>query len=452
MKKKIKNILLFAAVLTFAVGCSSKPNTQSEPEQKKDDVTSENESGNLDSGVKATLTFGTWDPDSVRLYEELDLEGRFQELYPNVSLEIEEYKDDTEYFNAMKIRASAEEMPDLMFMTTAAYSTYVDYLVDLAETDAAKNNILAEGYQVDGKIYGIPEKRQEEYVFYWKDLFEEAGVEVPKTWNEFVEVSKKLQEYYGKDNSDFMAIALGAKDNWCIYPLVENMPGALSGNGQYWNDMTKEDAPFAEGTDIYTAYHKIYDLFRTGVFGKDPLGLGYDQAMSLFLEKKAAMEMDSPIGVTMMRSSGTDLSEMGAFYLPFRESEEDPFYLPMRGDFLLGVTKQSKNPELAVAFLEFYFSENWYPDYIAKLSSGSTMENVDKELDPILESAQDNTPDPDIYTYDGGNQTFQDMVTETRFDCKQLGGEMFTEGFDLDKKLSELNESWAAAREKLDLK
>ena len=72
--------------------------------------TSASAAGALDPNIKATLTFATWDNEAMDLYDELDLEGRFQELYPNVNIEIEEFKDDDEYFNQMKIRASAGEL------------------------------------------------------------------------------------------------------------------------------------------------------------------------------------------------------------------------------------------------------------------------------------------------------------------------------------------------------
>ena len=76
--------------------------------------TSASDAGALDPNIKATLTFATYDNEAMDLYEEMDLEGRFQELYPNVNIEIEEFKDDDEYFNQMKIRASAGELPDLI--------------------------------------------------------------------------------------------------------------------------------------------------------------------------------------------------------------------------------------------------------------------------------------------------------------------------------------------------
>lgn len=437
MKRKVYAGIIAAAVMLLA-GCG---NSKEQPAAQ--------EGGELDPNIEATLTFGTWDADSMKLYDELDIEGRFQELYPNVTLEIEEMKDDTEYFNAMKIRASAGELPDIMFNETVTLANFAEYLYDLSDTEAAENNILAEGYAIDGKILGIPEKRQEEYVFFWRDMFDEAGVDVPQTWDEFVEVSEKLQNYFGKENDDYMAIALGAKDEWPIYPLIENMPSGISGNGQYWNDMAKEDTPFAEGTDINIAYHKIYDFFQTGVFGKDPLGMGYDQAFSIFMQKGASMAMDSPIGLTAIKSADVDTSNLEAFYIPFRETTEDPLYLPVRGDFLMGITKNTENYELAKAFVEFYFSDAWYPDYISRLTSGSTMATVEKELDPVFESAEKNSPDAEVYTYNGGDAEFQDLVTETRFDYKKLGAQMFEDGFDLDEALTQLDADWTKAREKL---
>lgn len=440
--KKALAILMTIAMLFTMVACSGS---------SKDTGTDSPAEG-LDPNIEATLTFGTWDADAMKLYDELDIESRFQQLYPNVTLEIEEYKDDIEYFNAMKIRASAKELPDIMFNVNRTLANFAEYLYDLSDLDAAKNNILAEGYAIDGKVLGLPEKRQEEYVLFWRDMFDEAGVDVPQTWDEFVEVSIKLQEYYGESNSDFMAIALGAKDEWPIYPLVENMPSGISGNGQYWNEMAEIDRPFEEGTDIQIAYEKIYDLFHTGVFGKDPLGMGYDQAFSIFTQKNAAMAMDSPMGLTGIYSAGVDTTNLESFYLPFRENEDDPLNLPVRGDFLMGITTCTENYELAKAFVEFYFSDAWYPDYIANLSSASTMSTVEKEMDPVLESANTNSSNVSIYPFYAQGAKLQSLFAETRFDHNKLGAKMFTPDFDLDEALEKLNNDWTAARKSLGYK
>ena len=65
-----------------------------------------------------------------------DMEARFQESYPNASIEVEKIKDDSEYWNAMKMRASANQLPDVMFNKAFTLSRFKDYLSDLSDLEA----------------------------------------------------------------------------------------------------------------------------------------------------------------------------------------------------------------------------------------------------------------------------------------------------------------------------
>lgn len=399
--------------------------------------------------LSGDLVFAIWDNNLMDFIDQNDMVGKFQEKYPNANVEVEKMKDDSEYWNAMKMRASANQLPDVMFNKPFTLSRFQDYLLDLSDLEAAKNNELAAGYALDGKILGVPMTSGYEYVYYWKDMFEEAGVEVPTTWPEFEEVTKKLQEYYGAENDDFMALALGAKDEWPDYPYMEFMPALESGNGQNWNDMAKQDEPFAEGSDIQKAYSKVYSLFSSGVCGKDPLGLGNDQVTALFAQKQAAILALGDWGLQNIINGTDDISQLGTFYLPTRNTTDDPFRVIVQGDSFMGVTTHSENPELAKAFVEWFYSEDWYPDYINYVSSASSMTTFPKEKDPVLAEADELQPDAEMVMYDGGGDDFQAIQNETTFDYKKLGAEMFTEGFDLDARLSELNTKWTEARAKL---
>lgn len=287
--KKYASILLAAAMLLGVLaGCSGGSGGSSSP-APAGSSTPAADGGSAPAELSGVLVFTIWDNNLMEYIESNDMVGKFQEKYPKAEIEVEKIKDDSEYWNSMKMRASANQLPDVMFNKPFTLARFKDYLLDLGDTEAAANNTLAAGYAIDGKVLGVPMTAGYEYVFYWKDMFKEAGVEVPTTWEELKEVSKKLQEHFGASDPDFMAIALGAKDEWPDYPYMEFMPALISGNGQNWNDMAKTNAPFASGTDINIAYHRVYDLFTSGVLGKDPLGLGNDQATSLFAQKKAAI-------------------------------------------------------------------------------------------------------------------------------------------------------------------
>lgn len=440
MKKKVLAALLCAAmVATSLVGCGGSDGKES---GKKDG----------ESELSGELVIALWDNRTMELFESLDLEGRFQELYPDVTLEFEKLKDDTEYWNAMKMRAAANQLPDVMFNKTFTLSRFKEYLVDISDLKAVEDNKVASGYAVDDKILGIPLTMSSEYVYYWKDMFKEAGVEVPDTWAELEEVSKKLQDYYGRDNGDYMAFAIGGKDEWTTYPFAEFMPSLISGNGQNWNTMAGQDEPFAEGTDVNTAFKKIDSLFSSGVFGKDPLGLSNDQAYNLFATKQSSIIAAGARALKSFKDTAESTDELGTFYLPVRDDESEPFRTVTQGDLFLSVTSHCENPELAKAFVEFCFSEDWYPDHIKSIPDDSASKTFTKEKDPILAQADELQPEAEIVMYDGGGDDFQALVAETTFDYKKLGAQMLIPDFDLDEALNELNTKWKAAREKLEIK
>lgn len=440
MKKKVLAALLCAAmVATSLVGCGGSDGKES---GKKDG----------ESELSGELVIALWDNRTMELFESLDLEGRFQELYPDVTLEFEKLKDDTEYWNAMKMRAAANQLPDVMFNKTFTLSRFKEYLVDISDLKAVEDNKVASGYAVDDKILGIPLTMSSEYVYYWKDMFKEAGVEVPDTWAELEEISKKLQDYYGKDNGDYMAFAIGGKDEWTTYLFAEFMPSLISGNGQNWNTMAGQDEPFAEGTDVNTAFKKIDSLFSSGVFGKDPLGLSNDQAYNLFATKQSSIIAAGARALKSFKDTAESTDELGTFYLPVRDDESEPFRTVTQGDLFLSVTSHCENPELAKAFVEFCFSEDWYPDHIKSIPDDSASKTFTKEKDPILAQADELQPEAEIVMYDGGGDDFQALVAETTFDYKKLGAQMLIPDFDLDEALNELNTKWKAAREKLEIK
>ena len=460
MRKKLAALTMCAALAAGSLyGCAPEDgtsasaaapaSTEAQAESKGEETTAAASNVEVNEELEGDLVFAIWDNNLMDYIDQNDMAGKFQEAYPNINIEVEKIKDDSEYWNAMKMRASANQLPDVMFNKPFTLSRFKDYLIDLSDLDATRNNELAAGYGLDGKILGIPMTAGYEYVYYWKDMFEEAGVEVPTTWDQLKEVSRTLQDYYGKDNPDFMAIALGAKDEWPDYPFMEFMPALEGGNGQNWNDMAKTDAPFAADTDIAKAYQKAYDLFTSGVFGKDPLGLGSDQATALFAQKQAAITALGDWGLQNIQNGTDDYSQLGTFYLPARNTESDPFRVIVQGDSFMGITTHSKNPEAAKAFVEWFYSDAWYPGYINFVTSASSMTNFPKEKDPILAEADNAQPDMEMVMYDGGGDDFQAIQNETAFDYKKLGAEMFTSGFDLDTRLGELNTKWAAARQKL---
>ncbi len=56
------------------------------------------------------------------------------------------------------------------------------------------NQAVTEIYTVDNKIYALPRDFDAIGMFYNKKLFNELGLEPPKTYDEMIEVAKKLKK------------------------------------------------------------------------------------------------------------------------------------------------------------------------------------------------------------------------------------------------------------------
>jgi ABC-type glycerol-3-phosphate transport system substrate-binding protein len=57
--------------------------------------------------------------------------------------------------------------------------------------------------RIGGKLYGIPYNTNARALVYRKDIFEENGLEVPQTWPELVETSRKITELTNKETHGF---------------------------------------------------------------------------------------------------------------------------------------------------------------------------------------------------------------------------------------------------------
>ena len=97
--------------------------------------------------------------------------------------------------------SSESETPDVVeigntqaptFTSAGAFADVTDQLDDLGGDDLLQG--FVDGATVDGKTYAVPYYAGSKYIFYRKDLFKEAGLEVPTTMDEFVDDAVALKE------------------------------------------------------------------------------------------------------------------------------------------------------------------------------------------------------------------------------------------------------------------
>ena len=123
MKRRLlASILTCALTASIFMGCGSSnkgteansETTAAEQSTQESEESTEKEEAPVQAAsnedLSGTLTFAIWDNNLNDFIEENDMVGKFQEQYPNVEIEVEKIKDDSEYWNAMKMRASANQL------------------------------------------------------------------------------------------------------------------------------------------------------------------------------------------------------------------------------------------------------------------------------------------------------------------------------------------------------
>jgi alpha-glucoside transport system substrate-binding protein len=116
-----------------------------------------------------------------------------------------------------------------------------------AAADAVKAN-YSDAWQklatIDGKLYGLYFKvANKSVVWYRTDKFQEAGVQPPKTWEEFTKVSQTLSD------AGITPIAVPGGDGWTLTDWFENIYLRVAGADNY-EKLSKHQIPWTDKTVV----------------------------------------------------------------------------------------------------------------------------------------------------------------------------------------------------------
>lgn len=188
--------------------------------------------------------------------------------------------------NSLLPAVTAGNGPDVV---VSAYSRApVDYalrnaVVDLkqfSDCDEVLKNFMPsayESYRYDGGVFALPEQETFNLLFYRKDILDQLGLEVPKTWNELIEILPTLQGNNLSVGIPYPTLITAETDILNLYSMIYQRGGSV-----YNSSGTKSVIDSEEGIaafKLYTSFYSSYGLpvifdfvsrFRTGEM---PLGI-----------------------------------------------------------------------------------------------------------------------------------------------------------------------------------
>ncbi|WAC70651.1 ABC transporter substrate-binding protein [Microbacterium sp. SL75] len=155
------------------------------------------------------ITYWSWTPSAEAQVKAFEAKyPKVKVNYVNAGTNTEEY---TKLQNAIKAGSGA---PDVVQIEYYAFPQFAlsDSLVDLSSYGFADlKGDYATGpwgsVNFDGKLYGLPQDSGPMALFYNKSVFDQYGIAVPTTWDEYVAAGEKLHaadptKYITADNGD----------------------------------------------------------------------------------------------------------------------------------------------------------------------------------------------------------------------------------------------------------
>lgn len=301
-----------------------------------------------------------------------------KEKFPNIKITYEFVALDN-FNNVLNSQLQAGQGPDIIEVGgETRLLANAGYLMDLTNEEFTGRYAQAglSPYTVDGKVYANPLQSWYEGIFYNKAMFREAGVEIPKTLDAFIQLHKDLQA------KGIKAQTMGAQ-SW--EPMMKQSIGVV--NNEFYSDSANKgfDEKFNAGeaklAEAWLPYVTEWSRVITeGCLTPEMLGLSYDQALDEFATGKAAMWESGPWAVNTILEKNPDM-ELGMFPIP--GLTEGPGWLVGGPGSALAVNAKTKHADEVKAILEFTATPEAQQALIKDNAGSSFLTGVEVDLGEI---------------------------------------------------------------------
>ena len=378
--------ILFVLSL-FIIACNDEESTSDNG--NVDENAESNEENVVEETVEdVKLVMYSWRPEDREMYEKAI--AKFQETYPHIEIDFQPYKS-TEYNTILSNALISGGGPDIIQLRPYSGAKSIadnDYLVPLDDLNGIKNideTYLDAAKGTDGKVYGVPLSLNAGAIFYNKKLFEEHSITEPKTWDDFIEASKKLKE------AGIIPIAQSGRASYLLSMTHGVIGPSAYNDNEYVEKVIAGNAKLTD-SEFVDSVQRMSDLEE--FFPKDFIALEDNDAQMLFYAEQAAMYINGDYRLATIEGTAPDLS-IGIIPGLSKNKDEDPAVVTWV-DGSYAAVKSSKHPEETKLFMEFLASPEFgqiFTDESNRLSAVKGVEPKHPLVKLVSEaSAKNSTP------------------------------------------------------------
>lgn len=339
---------------------------------------------------EVTLDIVDWSDSTKQSRQELN--ERFMAEHPNVTINYTTLTQ-AQFNETMLSGIRSGNAPDLFPLpTTVSFSTAINegwfipldsYLnqdfFDSFKDDILQNNITNK----EGIHFLLPEAQEipTTLVYYNIDLLKKSGVDidpsVPLTWNDFIEISKKVTEqgkgqYYG-------IVASGAQKNRIDLEFRAFSEIAGASLGPIDQIFLENNQTVFDNEEVLEVFNLYDTLFKDGYFHPDTPSLTAPEARKLFGEGKAAFIIQGSWSIPTWDEQNPNLN-YDVMKMPVKDKEhlDAKFIRPYTRGWM-GISSNSEHPDIAAEYLKELFSYEYQKELVSKGGFISIRKDITEE-------------------------------------------------------------------------
>ncbi|WP_460797060.1 sugar ABC transporter substrate-binding protein [Microbacterium sp. GXF0217] len=344
-------------------------------------------SGDGDSASGEGKTLNVWimqgtNPDSTAFLDEVATAFE-EETGAKVEFEEVQWADAHDRFVTSIAGGTTPDIAETGTTWTAEFAD-AGALLPIDEYVDAENGLrddLVEGLEVAGtydeELYGMPWYAGVRSIIYRADIFEELGLEAPKTWDDIITAGEAIKAAH----PEIMPFPVPGDAEFQVYPWVWGAGGEIATqDGDTWTSEL-DSAESQEGIQFYTDLATEHGFSSAGATTWKETDL-----RDAFVAGNVAMMLSGSWTPNAILEANPDLEgKLGAAVIPGKDGGIAPSVL---GGSHLSVFNTTENADLAWQLVELMttgeFAEKWANETGYFPGVQSAMEEALASTDPLV--------------------------------------------------------------------
>ena len=374
--------------------------------------------------------------------------AEFNKMYPNIKVETEPI---TDYAEDSLLRLTTGNWGDIMFIPAVDKAELSKFFIPYGKTEVMDQYInFANQWELEGECYGIGYMGNAQGILYNKKVFEEAGVDVPKTPDEFINALKTI-----KEKTDAIPLYTNYAAGWTMGAWDAYLGSITLGDNTWMNQKFVHTAkPFddpGDGTGAYNLYKILYDAVAEGLIEEDYTTTDWEGCKAMINNGEIATMVLGSWAVAQMKAAGDHPDDIG--YMPFPITVNGEQFATAGPDYCYGISAESdeEHQQAAMVFVKWMVEESGWCDYeggypISKTAdtsfdfSAATILQDEAALPGEEDFLNEMNAESELSFNAGGDAKIQAII-----EAASTGSKSF------DDIMAEWTKSWNDAQESLDI-